>query len=143
MVFAALGTSKDANRANWITFIIGFIGCGISLVSSVFSIGELKVPPNLMYFGHWGVGVFGFCLASVVRSMFMDIFLVSGEVIYRYVGLRRRITQTPEVTQSGISSEEVPPSGEGASSSSDPNSGNGNSDGREDVGDGSNGDGGA
>lgn len=141
MVFTALGISKDANRANWIAFIVGFIGCVISLVSSVFSIGELKVPPNLMYFGHWGVGVFGFCLASVVRSIFMDIILVSGEVIYRYVGLRRRITQTPELSQSAISGGEVLPSGEGVSSS-DASSGNGNLDGRENVGDGSNGDGG-
>ena len=129
MVFTPLRTSEDTNRANWIAFLIGFIGCVINLVSSVFSIGEIQFPPNLMYFGHCQVlGVFGFRLLSVARSMFLDInTVVWGEVIYGYVEWKKRTTLTPEVNKSAISAE-VLPSGGGVSSSN-ANSRNGNPDG--------------
>lgn len=136
MVFAVLLTSKDATRANWITFVVGLIGCVISLISSVFSIGELKIPANLLWIGHWGVGVFGFCLASVVRSMFLDIIMICGEATYKYVKLKER---TPRRLEAGVG-EDVPPSG-GGGSSGDANSGDGNSGGGESTGDGGSNDG--
>ena len=110
-------------------------------MSSVFSIGELKVQPNLMYFGHWGVGLFGFCLASIVRSTFLDIVsVVWRESICQDVKWKKRPTLTPEIIESGMS-REVPLSSGGGVRSSEANSENGNPDGHKNVGDGNGADG--
>lgn len=94
---------------------------------------------NLMWFCHWGVGVFGFCLARVVRSMFLDISVICGETNCRYVKLKERTLWKLEARQYGINREALPNGG--GASSDDASSGNGNPGGGEITGDEGSGDG--